>query len=62
MFDCPWVYVVIFRYDDNHCHLCSTCFESYEEACSFAEDRLHFSLRIIGYTVQLLKFDELNQT
>lgn len=61
MFDCPWVYVVIFRYDDNHCHLSSTCFESYEEASLFAEDRFQFSLRITGYTVQLLRFEEVKR-
>lgn len=61
MFECPWVYVVVFRYDDNNYHLCSTCFESYEEACSFAKDKFRSSLRVTGYTVKLLRFEEVKR-
>lgn len=61
MFECSCVYVVVVRYDDNSYHLCSTCFESYEEANSFAKDILRSSLYVTGFTVKLLRFEEVKR-
>lgn len=60
MFDCLWVYAVVYRYSDGRYHLCSTCFESYEEACSFAKDKFRSIRELTGYTVVLLRFEEVN--
>ena len=61
MFDCPWVYAVVFRYDNNRYHLCSTCFESYDEACLFAKDKFRSVRELTGYTVALLRFEEVKR-
>lgn len=61
MFECPWVYAVVYRYSDGRFHLCSTCFDSYEEAFSFAKDKFRSFRELTGYTVVLLRFEEVKR-
>lgn len=61
MFDCPWVYAVVYRYSDGRFHLCSTCFESYEEANSFARDKFRSIRELTGFSVVLLRFEEVKR-